>query len=84
MLKQSLNQDQQDDDRGIDAPVPDQPSGGRSVEDDGPAEYPLASRFAAAANANYRSWRSSSPRQIELIVIHITDGGAKIEGTIGY
>lgn len=71
-----------DDERGIEEPVFDMPDESRDLPDNGPPQYPLASRFAAASSANYRTWRVSSPRPIELIVIHITDGHADIEGPI--
>ncbi|MGH8077917.1 MAG: N-acetylmuramoyl-L-alanine amidase, partial [Lysobacter sp.] len=46
------------------------------------AEYPGASRFAPAYSGNYRTSRSQ--RTIDRIVIHITDGGSRITGTIGW
>lgn len=45
-------------------------------------EYPQASRFAPAAPVNYR--RSRAARTINRVVIHITDGGTRINGTIGW
>ncbi|WP_369936474.1 N-acetylmuramoyl-L-alanine amidase [Xanthomonas tesorieronis] len=45
-------------------------------------QYPQASRFVAANPTNYRA--SSAPRSIERIVLHITDGGARIDGTLGW
>ncbi len=45
-------------------------------------EYPQASRFEAAASGNFRV--VSGTRTIDRIVIHITDGGANINGTISW
>ncbi len=45
-------------------------------------EYPQASRFEAAASGNFRA--VSGTRTIDRIVVHITDGGANINGTIGW
>lgn len=45
-------------------------------------EYPGASRFAPAHASNYR--RRDSAREIRQVVIHITDGGTRITGTIGW
>jgi V8-like Glu-specific endopeptidase len=72
---------------GIDAPIPD--GGDTSVSQslaaralDISPEYPQALRFAPAAKGNY--YPRSSPRTINRIVIHITDGQPKIEGTIAW
>ncbi|MEQ1513754.1 MAG: N-acetylmuramoyl-L-alanine amidase [Lysobacteraceae bacterium] len=46
------------------------------------SEYPMASRFEAAATGNFRA--VSGTRTIDKIVIHITDGGANINGTISW
>ncbi len=46
------------------------------------SEYPMASRFEAAATGNFRA--VSGTRSIDRIVIHITDGGANINGTISW
>lgn len=76
----------EDDARGIEGPIPDtEPGAAPSTAQalDAPApEYPQASRFVAAASENFRAM--SSPRTIERIVLHITDGGANIEGTIAW
>ncbi len=45
-------------------------------------EYPMASRFEAAATGNFRA--VGGTRTIDRIVIHITDGGANINGTISW
>ena len=45
-------------------------------------EYPRASRFEAAASGNFRA--VSGTRTIDKIVVHITDGGANINGTISW
>jgi hypothetical protein len=65
-------------------------TGGLPVESElelesGPApEYPLAARFEPAAEGNFRRWTAAEPRQVRRIVIHITDGGRLIEGTISH
>jgi hypothetical protein len=73
-------------DDGIDEPVPENGAaplaqsrafGGK----DEPSEYPQASRFAPAAPVNYHAGNN---RTIDKVVIHITDGGSKIGGTIGW
>jgi N-acetyl-anhydromuramyl-L-alanine amidase AmpD/V8-like Glu-specific endopeptidase len=74
--------------RGIEGPIPDdvataQSLGARARALNAPSpEYPQAKRFVPAASGNYRA--SSSARSIERVVIHITDGGANINGTIGW
>lgn len=83
MIKHDTDHGQEDEDRGIEGPVSDRPNTSRDPQNDGPPQYPQASRFAAASE-NYCTWRLSSPRQIELIVIHITDGHADINGPIGH
>ena len=71
---------------GIDAPIPD--GGNDSISQslasamDVAPEYPQATRFAPAASTNF--YARSSPRTINKIVIHITDGQPKIEGTIAW
>ena len=45
-------------------------------------EYPGASRFAAADTLNYRAYPAG--RKIKRIVLHITDGGPAISGTIAW
>ncbi len=45
-------------------------------------EYSMASRFEAANTGNFRA--VSGTRTINKIVIHITDGGANINGTISW
>src|SRR5205085_7771325 len=78
-----------DDDQGIDEGIPDSPglSSASSAQSYAgamatPPEYPQASRFAPAASVNYRS--VSGTRTINRVVIHITDGGKSINGTIGW
>jgi N-acetyl-anhydromuramyl-L-alanine amidase AmpD len=73
-----------DAERGIEGPLP-------SEEDPSAAsqapEYPLAARFVPAAPGNYGryvSTRSAPHRPIRRIVIHITDGGANINGTVSH
>ncbi len=46
------------------------------------SEYPMASRFEAAAAGNYRA--VSGTRTIDKIVIHITDSGANISSPINW
>ncbi|GAB3334119.1 N-acetylmuramoyl-L-alanine amidase [Marilutibacter aestuarii] len=79
-----------DDDarHGIEAPIPDDVATARAQSRSpralaAPApEYPQADRFVAAHSGNFRA--TSGARRIERIVIHITDGGANINGTIGW
>src|SRR5262245_10809571 len=74
-----------DEDRGIEGPIPD---AGATPQQQGysfpleASEYPQASRFVPAATGNYRA--STAPRGINRIVIHITDGGANINGPISW
>jgi hypothetical protein len=71
---------------GIDEPIPDETAGAAGLAFVRPMEqapeYPGASRFVPAATNNYRA--VSGQRTIDRIVIHINDGGSKIEGTIGW
>src|SRR4029079_10546869 len=46
------------------------------------SEYPQASRYAPAAPGNYR--HVTGTRDIKRVVIHITDGGSKTNGTVGW
>jgi N-acetyl-anhydromuramyl-L-alanine amidase AmpD len=74
------------DEYGIDGPVPDAETqsaspGAQSLDAPQP-EYPVASRFAPAHPSNYHV--ATQARTIDRIVIHITDGGSKISGTIGW
>ncbi len=69
-------------DRGIDQPI-----GEHEAENTPSPEYPLATRFEPAAAGNFRSYaptRTNPQRVIRRIVIHITDGGANINGTINW
>lgn len=77
-----------DSQHGIDGPIPDDVAtaqalarGARALSTPAP-EYPQANRFVAAHSGNFRA--TSGTRSIERIVIHITDGGANINGTIGW
>src|SRR5262249_50202086 len=78
----SLADDDQDSVHGIDGPIPDDGSApqslARSMGMD--PEYPQASRFEPTAN--YRG--VSGTRQINRVVIHITDGSGNINGTIDW
>ena len=78
--------DDSDDDRDIGGPIPDDLASAQAYGTRGLAltapEYPGARRFEPAATGNYRA--VSGKRTIDRIVIHITDGGANINGTIGW
>jgi N-acetyl-anhydromuramyl-L-alanine amidase AmpD len=76
----------EDDTHGIEGPIPDSDSSvaqalhyTRSLT---ASEYPSASRFEPANAANYR--RFAGTRAINRVVIHITDGGSNINGTIAW
>jgi N-acetyl-anhydromuramyl-L-alanine amidase AmpD len=76
-----------DDDHGIEEPISDTAPEIASAQSyaraqSEPPEYPQASRLAPAAPVNYRASRTQ--RAIERVVVHITDGGSKISGTIGW
>ncbi len=80
--------DADDDMHGISEDIPDdddasmaQAWSARALVDE-QAEYPGASRFAAANPGNYR--HRNTPRTIDRIVVHITAGGSRIAGTIGW
>jgi N-acetyl-anhydromuramyl-L-alanine amidase AmpD len=70
-----------DDGPGIEGPIPDEEAEAQALGAESP-EYPQASRFEPAANSNYR--QSTKERTIRRIVIHITDGGRNINGTISW
>jgi N-acetyl-anhydromuramyl-L-alanine amidase AmpD/V8-like Glu-specific endopeptidase len=79
-----------DEDSGYDigGPIPDDAAttaqgwyGARSLTLTAP-EYPMASRFEAAASGNFRA--VSGTRTIDRIVIHITDSGANISSPINW
>jgi N-acetyl-anhydromuramyl-L-alanine amidase AmpD len=81
---QSAAADDGDDRHGIEGPIPDEGAAAQSLAQQlalSP-EYPQASRFEPADSGNYRA--VSAARTINRIVIHITDGGPKINGTIGW
>ena len=77
------------DNVGIDGPIPDDTApaaqgrarNARALEAPQP-ECDPASRFAPADPHNYR--HPANPRTIDEIVIHITDGGSSIDGTIAW
>ncbi|WP_295386065.1 papain-like cysteine protease family protein [uncultured Thiodictyon sp.] len=75
-----------DDDRGIDGPIPDAAGTDGTPVAAGlvlsAPEYPQARRYVPAAPQNYRA--TAGTRTIERIVIHITDGGTSINGTIAW
>jgi N-acetyl-anhydromuramyl-L-alanine amidase AmpD/V8-like Glu-specific endopeptidase len=70
-----------DDGPGIEGPIPDEESEAKAFSAETP-EYPQAARFEPAASSNYR--KSGKNRTINRIVIHITDGGRNINGTISW
>ena len=78
----------EDDAYGIEGPIPDdeataQAQALRSRAMEAPApDFPGASRFVPAHPSNYRT--VTAPREVDQIVIHITDGGSRITGTIGW
>jgi N-acetyl-anhydromuramyl-L-alanine amidase AmpD len=72
--------DDGDDQHGIEGPVPDEVSAAQALALS--PEYPQASRFEPADSANFHAL--SQPRTINRVVIHITDGGSKINGTVGW
>lgn len=76
--------DDEDSLHGIDGPIPDDAAAAQSLASAMAMspEYPQASRFEQADGGNYRA--VSSPRTINRIVIHITDGGKAINGTVGW
>jgi N-acetyl-anhydromuramyl-L-alanine amidase AmpD len=86
----ALAADADDEGAGIEGPIPDDEETAAAVEQalrsqalEAPQpEYPGASRFAPAHASNYRTVRT--PREIRQVVIHITDGGSRITGTIGW
>ena len=74
------------DDREIGGPIPDDLASAQAYATRGLAltapEYPGARRYEPAATGNYRA--VGGTRTIDKVVIHITDGGANINGTIGW
>jgi hypothetical protein len=84
-VTQSLAADDDvDSQHGIEGPIPDAEAAAQGVVRPlglSP-EYPQASRFEPADSGNFRA--VSGTRTINRIVIHITDGGSKINGTIGW
>jgi N-acetyl-anhydromuramyl-L-alanine amidase AmpD len=76
---------EENEENGIEGPIPDAPmleEGQAARAFDISPEYPQASRFVPAHSGNYRA--SSSPRTINRIVIHITDGNKNINGPISW
>jgi V8-like Glu-specific endopeptidase len=72
----------EDAQHGIAGPVPDEVGLAQGLGGGTPSEYPQASRFEPAASTNFRA--VTGTRTINRIVIHITDGGPKIGGTIAW
>lgn len=73
-----------DDSPGIEGPIPElPPTPAAQALGGGPSpEYPQATRYVPAAPENYS--KVPGPRTIDKVVIHITDGGPKIDGTIAW
>jgi N-acetyl-anhydromuramyl-L-alanine amidase AmpD len=76
----------EDSARGIDGPIPDDdPAAMAEALDEPGPEDPYSSRFVSAHSGNFRRRPASKgPRPVERIVIHITDGGSKLNGTVGW
>jgi N-acetyl-anhydromuramyl-L-alanine amidase AmpD len=81
-VTQALADSDEDSFHGIDGPIPDDGVLAQAFATPMAPEYPQASRFEPADSGNYRA--VSSPRTINRIVIHITDGGKAINGTVGW
>jgi N-acetyl-anhydromuramyl-L-alanine amidase AmpD len=79
-VTQSLAADDADDQHGIEGPIPDGAAAAESLALS--PEYPQASRFEPADSGNYHT--VSGSRTVNRVVIHITDGGSRIDGTIGW
>jgi N-acetyl-anhydromuramyl-L-alanine amidase AmpD len=79
-VTQSLAADDDDSQHGIEGPIPDGTTATQALGLS--PEYPQASRYEPADSANYHA--GSGSRTINRIVIHITDGGSKINGTISW
>jgi len=79
-VTQALAADDADEPHGIEGPIPDSAAAAQALALS--PEYPQASRFEPADSGNYRA--VSGTRTINRVVIHITDGGSKIDGTIGW
>jgi N-acetyl-anhydromuramyl-L-alanine amidase AmpD len=79
----SLAQDSGDD-HGIEGPIPDEGASSQApAQSLGVSpEYPGASRFEPANQANYKA--ITGTRAINRIVIHITDGQPKLSGTVSW
>jgi N-acetyl-anhydromuramyl-L-alanine amidase AmpD len=73
---------------GIEEPIPDEDGASGAVAQgwsrglELTPEDPYSSRFAPAGSTNYR--RSAGPRTISRVVIHITDGGSRTQGTVDW
>jgi N-acetyl-anhydromuramyl-L-alanine amidase AmpD/uncharacterized protein YycO len=75
---------QADGEHGIEGPIPDAGVAAAQQSLAYPltaSEYPQANRFAPASSSNFRA---ASRGSVSRVVIHITDGGANINGTIGW
>src|SRR5207248_36022 len=74
------------DEPGIEGPIPDAPTTAAGLRYSKAQtiapEYPQASRFVAADSGNFRA--TGGTRTINRIVIHITDGGANINGPVSW
>jgi len=74
----------EDAQHGIEGPIFDEGASAQSMARSMALtpEYPQASRFEPAASVNYRA--VTGKRTINRVVIHITDGGPNVSGTIGW
>jgi N-acetyl-anhydromuramyl-L-alanine amidase AmpD len=83
-LADDVSSGEEDAQHGIAGPVPDSYSAalGLSRPLAISPEYPSASRFEPANSKNFRA--VSGTRTINRIVIHITDGGGKLNGTVSW
>lgn len=83
-VTQSLAAVDDDSQHGIEGPIPDDAASAQALA--WPLglspEYPQASRFEPADSGNFHA--VAGTRTVNRIVIHITDGGAKINGTVGW
>jgi N-acetyl-anhydromuramyl-L-alanine amidase AmpD len=83
-IAQSLAENDADSQHGIDGPIPDDAAAAQSLARmlAFAPEYPQASRFDPADSGNYHVIPGT--RTINRIVIHITDGGSSINGTVSW
>jgi N-acetyl-anhydromuramyl-L-alanine amidase AmpD len=77
----AYDSDSEDVHHGIEGPIPDGGASAQALAAQAP-EYPQASRFEPANSANFHA--VSGTRSINRIVIHITDGQPKLNGTVSW